>query len=68
MEMLKERYFAKIFANEQLVDSQSGADLSQMVANMLVKLENENSSVSCEIMDQETGEIVHRFRKVARQE
>ncbi len=65
MTQSEERYTGQILVNDQVVETIIGHDLDKLKAKLLVSLNNEYNSGEGKIIDNMTGEVIHRCRRTA---
>lgn len=57
------KYTAKIYFDNDEIDSQSGDDIEELYSWMLIKAQGKFGNFNGEIIDNETQEVVKAFRK-----
>lgn len=63
--MIHQRYTARIRFDDEIVRVISGNEINKLMAQLLQYLENEGSTAMGEIIETDTGVILHQCRKQA---
>jgi hypothetical protein len=61
--MMEAQYTAKLFYNNEALDSQSSDDFQRLMITLLNQIECSNTSTQGVIINNLSGQVIHRCRK-----
>ena len=62
---MNEQYSASVYCNEERIAVHDGDDVDKLYVWMLLQVNDHSGDVHGEILDNQTNEVVRRFRKCA---